>query len=147
MQWVIETVTIAPDSADRKLLQGHITWRGGIKSPIEIARSHDRRKEWDEREQEVLRLWYSTARWEDLERLLPGRKRNAIQIAACRMGIGGRPRHPMYWQAIHQEEMNRLAPKIRDCEISEVPVLAQGSCLSSEAILWIADSFSPHETR
>jgi hypothetical protein len=54
---------------------------------------YDRRQEWDEREREVLRLWYATARWEDLEKLLPGRKRNAVQMAAHRMGLEGRLRH------------------------------------------------------
>jgi regulator of replication initiation timing len=79
-QWVIDSVIIAPVPDDRKLLQGHITWRGGIQSPIEIVRKYDRRQEWDEREKEVIRLWYTSGRWEDLDKLLCCLDENVMQF-------------------------------------------------------------------
>ncbi len=144
MQWVIETVIIAPDSTDRKVLRGSITWRGGLQSPIEIVRAFDRRQEWDDREREVLRLWYKTARWEDLQRLLPGRKRYAIQMAACRMGLGGRPLSSMYLQAIPDEEMTRLAPSEMVSVVADMnycPV--SSSTLGENTLLDIATRFLP----
>jgi len=80
-----------------------------MQSPIEIVRAFDRRQEWDEREREVMRLWYTTARWEDLLTLLPNRTKAAITIAALRMHVGDRPFLPKDWCPIPHDEMLRLA--------------------------------------
>ncbi len=112
MQWVVESVTIAPVPEDRKLLQGNITWRGGTLSPVEIVREHDRRQMWAEREKEVLRLWYPTACREDLLSLLPGRTIAGITIKAERMGIGWRSFRSSDWVKIPSEEMKRLDPRM-----------------------------------
>jgi hypothetical protein len=110
MQWVVESVTLVPAPDDRKRVDALIVWRGGQVSRLELVRAHDRRREWDSREREVLRSWYACACWPDLHALLPHRSRNAIVMEASRLGLPRRSRHPGSWRRIPESELARLAP-------------------------------------
>lgn len=149
MQWIIESVTIAPVLEDRKLLRGAITWRGGSITPLEIVRKFDRRQEWDEREKEVMRLWYSKARKEDLLALLPGRTFNGILVAAMRMNIGGsRSRKSWEWVEIPAEEMQRLAPTSSyglEIAIDQSEICSASSSLDGEVFLDVAKMLRQEE--
>jgi hypothetical protein len=108
MQWVVESVTLT-QADDRVSLEGVIAWRGGVSTPVRFTRAHAGRKGWDARELEVLRLWYASARWEDLQALLPWRSRDAIIMQARRMRLSARSRLPSVWRSIPAAEMQALA--------------------------------------
>jgi hypothetical protein len=109
MQWVVDSVTLT-QADDRISLEGVIAWRGGASTPVQFTRAHAGRKGWDARELEVLRRWYASARWEDLQSLLPWRSREAIVMQARRMRLSARPRIPGAWRLISAAEMQTLAP-------------------------------------
>jgi hypothetical protein len=109
MQWVVETVTLT-QADDRVSLEGVIAWRGGAITPVRLTRAHVGRKGWDARELEVLQRWYASARWEDLQSLLPWRSRDASIMQARRMRLSARSRVPSVWRSIPAAEMQALAP-------------------------------------
>ena len=94
-----------------------ITWRGDAVTPIQIVRSFDRRQVWDGRELDVLRLWYHKATWEDLQTLLPGQTRESMGMQALRMGLPARPRHPVHWQAIPEDDKSTSCRPMMDTNL------------------------------
>src|SRR5262249_55456226 len=109
MQWVVESVTLTQDD-DRVHVEGVIAWRGGARTQWQFTQAHAGRKEWDARELEVPRRWYASARWEDMQSLLPWRSREAIVMQARRMRLSARPRVPGLWSPISAADMQALAP-------------------------------------
>lgn len=110
MQWCVESVSLAPGRDDRKLIQAEILWRGGQRTAVVIMRKHDRRQVWNGREQEIMRLWYSSAEWRDLYSLLPGRSRESMSMYARRHGLSARSPLPSQWCPVPGQEFRRLAP-------------------------------------
>jgi len=137
MQWVVESITLT-QAEDRVSLVGDIAWRGGAITPLQLTRAHVGRRGWAARELEVLRRWYASARWEDLESLLPWRSRDAIVMQARRMRLGTRPRFPGLWHPIPASEMQAIAPNER-AQTSEVGLVpCHDAHLGGDVLLSIA---------